>query len=99
MQALSYYNQTTDKLRIFVATPSNVSADMMTSIVAEAIVHEYMESFGLSHHHAVISELLLSPFTRLPQRVSYQLASSAADELLGMQFICSVFVKLVHRPM
>ena len=64
---------------------NTTAADMMVSIVAEAIIHEYMESFGLSHHHAVISELQLGADTRHPQRISYQLANMSGNGLLGVR--------------
>lgn len=83
--ALSEYDPDKDKLRVYVATVSNVGADMMVSIVAEAIVHEYMESFGLSHYHSVVSELLLDTDARLPQRISYQLANMSGNGLLGVR--------------
>ena len=57
----------------------------MASIVAEAILHEYTESFGLCHHHAVGSELLLDTAARLPQRISYQLAHMSGNGLLGVR--------------
>lgn len=83
--ALSEYDPDKDKLRVYVATVSNVGAEVMVGIVAEAIVHEYMESFGLSHHHAVISELLLDADVRLPQRISYQLANMSGNGLLAVR--------------
>lgn len=47
--------------------------------------HEYMESFGLSHYHAVVSEVLLDTDARLPQRISYQLAHMTGNGLLGVR--------------
>eukprot|EP00124_Ichthyophonus_hoferi_P002376 Ihof_evm5s159 gene=Ihof_evmTU5s159 len=83
--ALSEYDPDKDKLRVYIGTPSNVGADMMTHIVAEGVVHEYMESFGMSHYHAVIAEILLEPETRLPQRICYQLANMNGNALMAMR--------------
>ncbi|KNC84851.1 hypothetical protein SARC_02933 [Sphaeroforma arctica JP610] len=83
--ALSEYDMAKDRLRVFIATPSGGAADIMVQIVAEAIVHEYMESFGMSHNHATVSEILLDDRVRLPQRVSYHIATMNGNALVDVK--------------
>eukprot|EP01134_Creolimax_fragrantissima_P007686 CFRG7686T1 len=83
--ALSEYDMTKDRLRVFIATPPGGAAEIMVQIVAEAIVHEYMESFGMSHNHATISEILLDDRVRLPQRISYHIATMNGNALVDVR--------------